>query len=234
MSGGAAVVEVENLVRDYVTGGARGAARRVRALNGVSLAVPRGTLFGLLGPNGAGKTTMVKVLTTVITPTAGSARVFGFDVVREAHRIRPRLGVAYGGELGLYWRLNGLDNLVFAGQLQGMGPKEARARAWALLERFGLAGAARQRVDGYSRGMRQRLHLARCLMHDPELLFLDEPTTGLDPAAARDVRQLILELKAAGKTVFLTTHNMGEADSLCDRVAILARGALVTVGSPAE
>ena len=123
MSNKPAMVEVENLVRDYLPAGQLKAvaSRRVRALDGVSFSVAEGTLFGILGPNGAGKTTMIKILTTVVTPTKGSARIFGCDVVKEAHRIRPRIGVAYGGDLGLYWRLNGLDNLVFAGQLLGIG-----------------------------------------------------------------------------------------------------------------
>lgn len=229
-------VEVENLVRDYQgTGQKSGSAPHgVRALNGVTFSVAEGTLFGILGPNGAGKTTMVKVLSTVITPTAGSARVFGHDVAREPQRVRPRIGVAYGGDLGLYWRLNGLDNLVFAGQLQGMPARESVARAWELLEQFGLSEAARKRVDGWSRGMRQRLHLARCLIHQPDLIFLDEPTNGLDPAAARNLRLLIENLRRTGKTIFLTTHNMSEADSLCDQLAIISKGKLVALGAPAE
>lgn len=236
MSNKPAMVEVENLVRDYLPAGQLKAvaSRRVRALDGVSFSVAEGTLFGILGPNGAGKTTMIKILTTVVTPTKGSARIFGYDVIKEAHRIRPRIGVAYGGDLGLYWRLNGLDNLVFAGQLQGIGMKESRARAWELLEQFELKDAAKKRVDSYSRGMRQRLHVARCLIHDPDLIFLDEPTSGLDPAASRNLRQLIKQMKQMGKTIILTTHNMSEADSMCDHVAIIAKGKMAAMGTPDE
>ena len=203
-------------------------------MRGISFEVARGELFGLLGPNGAGKTTTIKMLITLLLPTAGTARVLGFDVVRDAREVRRRIGYVFGGERGLYERLSGLDNLRYFAELYGVTGKAQRARIDEVLDLVGLRGRERERVEGYSRGMRQRLHIARGILHDPEVVFLDEPTIGVDPVGARALRSMIAGLVDAGKTVLLTTHYMFEADSLCDRVAVIARGRIVAEGTPAE
>lgn len=202
------------------------------AVDGISFDVRPGELFGLLGPNGAGKTTTVKMLTTLLLPTSGSARVLGYDVEREADKVRPRIGFIFGGERGLYWRLSGEDNLRYFADLYHMDPAISKRRIPELLELVGLAGREEERVEGYSRGMRQRLHVARCLLRDPEVLFLDEPTMGLDPVGARELRQVIRDLVAQEKTVFLTTHYMFEADALCERVAVINHGKIVALDTP--
>jgi ABC-2 type transport system ATP-binding protein len=226
----------ENLRRTYqtTTGIIRREKKEIVALDGVNLAIQSGELFGLLGPNGAGKTTITRILATVLLPTAGTAEVLGLDVVRNAREIRPHIGIVFGGDRGLYWRLSGKDNLAYFATLYGLQPDKARKRIQELLEMVGLSDRANERVEGYSRGMRQRLHIARGLIHDPELLFLDEPTVGLDPVAAREQRNVITNLKKAGKTIFLTSHYMFEMDALCDRVAILNKGQIIIVDTPAS
>ena len=230
------VIEAHDLRRTYRT--STGIVRRrpleVEAVRGISFEVAEGELFGLLGPNGAGKTTTIKMLITLLLPTAGEARVLGLDVVREAHEVRKRIGYVFGGERGLYERLSGLDNLRYFGELYGLSGKRQRARIQEVLELVGLRGRERERVEGYSRGMRQRLHIARGILHDPPVLFLDEPTIGVDPVGARELRATIAGLVEAGKTVLLTTHYMFEADSLCDRIAVIARGRIVAEGTPGE
>src|SRR5438552_10799628 len=203
-------IEARQLRKTYIT--TRGVFRRERveraALRGVDLKIAKGELFGLLGPNGAGKTTMVKIFTTLLLPTSGTARVLGLDALNEQWALRRRIGFVFGGERGLYWRLSGLDNLRYFADLYRIPPEVSRLRIPELLERLGLAGRERDRVELYSRGMKQRLHLARGLLNDPEVLFLDEPTIGLDPVGARELRLIVRELADAGKTVFLTTHYM--------------------------
>ena len=204
----------------------------VTALGGVSLTIPAGEVHGLLGPNGAGKTTLVKILSTVLVPTSGSARVHGHDVVAEAAAIRPIIGIVFGGERGLYWRLSGRQNLEYWGALYKLSRDEIKRRSGALIERVGLSGRADERVETYSRGMKQRLHLARGLIGDAKVLFLDEPTTGMDPLAAREFRTLISELRGEGRTILLATHDMAEAEALCDRVTLIDRGVIVATESP--
>jgi ABC-2 type transport system ATP-binding protein len=233
---GDAVIEARNLRRVYktTTGVVRRKPLEVEAVKGVSFAVARGELFGLLGPNGAGKTTTIKMLITLLLPTSGEARVLGHDVVDEARTVRRRIGYVFGGDRGLYERLSAYDNLRYFAELYGVSGKAQRVRIDQVLELVGLKGREQERVEGYSRGMRQRLHIARGILHDPEVVFLDEPTIGVDPVGARDLRQTIADLVSSGKTVLLTTHYMFEADALCDRIAVIAKGSIVGEGTPAE
>jgi ABC-2 type transport system ATP-binding protein len=204
----------------------------VIALDGVSLEIPPGEIHGLLGPNGAGKTTLVKILSTVLTPTSGRARVLGHDVVAETRAVRPLIGIVFGGERGLYWRLTGRQNLEYWGALYKLSARDTRRRSQELLERVGLADRGDERVEIYSRGMKQRLHLARGLIGDARVLFLDEPTTGMDPLAAREFRRLIGELRGEGRTILLATHDMAEAEAVCDRVTLIDRGRILATESP--
>jgi ABC-2 type transport system ATP-binding protein len=230
------VIEADNLTRVYhtTTGVFRRRRLAVEAVRGITFHVERGELFGLLGPNGAGKTTTIKMLITLLLPTSGEARVLGLDVVHDAREVRKRIGYVFGGERGLYERLSALDNLRYFAELYGVSGREQKRRIGEVLELVGLTGREKERVEGYSRGMRQRLHIARGLLHDPEVLFLDEPTIGVDPVGARELRSTIAGLVQGGKTVLLTTHYMFEADTLCDRVAVIAKGRIVGEGSPRE
>ena len=229
-------IEARDLKRTYTT--TTGIFRRrgidVEAVRGVSFEIGEGELFGLLGPNGAGKTTTIKMLITLLIPTAGSARVLGYDVVKDAREVRKRIGYVFGGDRGLYERLSALDNLRYFAELYAVPPRDQRRRIAELLEHVGLAGREKERVEGYSRGMRQRLHIARGLLHDPPVVFLDEPTIGVDPVGARELRRTIAALTEAGKTVLLTTHYMFEADDLCDRMAVINKGQIVAEGTPAD
>ena len=231
-----AVVEALDLRRTYRThtGTIRRRAKEIEAVKGVSFEIQKGELFGLLGPNGAGKTTTIKMLITLLIPTSGSARVLGHDVVKEAREVRKRIGYVFGGERGVYERLSGYDNLRYFAELYGVPPKTQKQRIDELLELVGLKGREHERTEGYSRGMKQRLHVARGLLHDPEVLFLDEPTIGLDPVGARELRSTIATLTAAGKTILLTTHYMFEADALCDRIAVISQGNIVAEGTPGQ
>ena len=204
----------------------------VVALDDVSLTIPVGEIHGLLGPNGAGKTTLVKILSTVLLPTSGHARVLGHDVTSETRAVRALIGIVFGGERGLYWRLTGRQNLEYWGALYKLSPRETKARAQQLIERVGLSERADERVETYSRGMKQRLHLARGLVGEATVLFLDEPTTGMDPLAAREFRTLIAELRDEGRTILLATHDMVEAETVCDRVTLIDRGKVIATESP--
>ena len=232
----APAIQVTGLRKKYVS--KRGTFRRTKvetvALAGIDLVIRPGELFGLLGPNGAGKTTTVKILTTLLLPDSGEARVLGLDVVKQTAMLRERIGFVFGGDRGLYWRLSGLNNLRYFADLYRIPPDVSRRRIAELLERLGLSGREHDKVELYSRGMKQRLHLARGLLNDPEVLFLDEPTIGLDPVGARELRVLVRELADAGKTIFLTTHYMFEADAICDRIAVIKSGAIVAEGTPSS
>jgi ABC-2 type transport system ATP-binding protein len=227
-------IKVDDLHRTYTvrTGIIRRSVKHVVAVDGISFEVQPGELFGLLGPNGAGKTTTVKMLTTLLLPTSGTASVAGYDVVRQGQQVRQRIGFIFGGERGLYWRLNGYDNLRYFASLYHVEPDVARRRIPELLELVGLEDRADEKVEGYSRGMKQRLHVARTLLHDPEILFLDEPTIGLDPVGARQLRQVIRDMQQEQKTILLTTHYMFEADALCDRIGVIDHGKIVALDTP--
>jgi ABC-2 type transport system ATP-binding protein len=210
----------------------RRTTKEIVAVEDISFEIGNGELFGLLGPNGAGKTTTVKMLTTLLIPTAGSANIQGYDVVKDANEVRKRIGFIFGGERGLYWRLSGIDNLRYFASLYHVDPQVAKKRIPYLLEMVGLQERGNERVEGYSRGMKQRLHVARTLLHDPQILFLDEPTIGLDPVGAREFRQVIRNLQSEKKTILLTTHYMFEADALCQRVGVINHGRIVALDSP--
>jgi ABC-2 type transport system ATP-binding protein len=230
------VIEAVGLRRTYrrSVGLLRRRVREVEAVRGVSFAVAEGELYGLLGPNGAGKTTIIKMLITLLVPTAGTARVLGHDVVAAPARVRASIGYVFGGDRGLYERISARDNLRYFAELYGVEPRDQRRRIAYVLDLVDLAGRANDRVETYSRGMRQRLHIARGLLHDPPVVFLDEPTIGVDPVAARELRATVAGLTQSGKTVLLTTHYMFEADALCDRIGVIANGRLLAEGTTAE
>ena len=221
-------VEAQALVKTY--GGRSG---EVEAVRGVDLRVDAGEVFGFLGPNGAGKSTTVKMLTTLLTITSGTANVAGLDVAREPDAVRHRIGVALQ-EAGLDPRQTGRELLILQGRLFGQSPAEATEHAAALLELVELEDAADRRIKGYSGGMKRRLDLASALVHEPEVLFLDEPTTGLDPASRLTVWDEVRRINERGTTVFLTTQYLEEADQLCDRLAIIDDGRIVREGTPAQ
>ncbi|MCK5634476.1 MAG: ABC transporter ATP-binding protein [Anaerolineales bacterium] len=211
-------IEVKDLHRYY---------NGVKAVQGISFDVNDGEIFGFLGPNGAGKSTTIKVLTGQLRPTSGSAEVVGCDVVEERQELKPQIGVVFEYQ-NLYERLTAMDNLRFSARLYGVG----KGRINEVLAQVGLQDRARERIKKYSNGMKQRLLIARALLHQPRVLFLDEPTRGLDPSVAREIRAIIAELAKGGVTVFLTTHYMEEADRLSDRVAILHQGEIVAIDTP--
>ncbi len=221
------VVEVAGLTKVYQTGKA---APPIRAVDGIDFAVHEGEVFGFLGPNGAGKTTTIRMLTGLTRPTAGDARVLGFDLAREVTKIKKRVGVVPETS-NLYDELSAYDNLIFDMQLYGVPHAERGTRAESLLKRFRLADKRDVLFAKLSRGMKRALTVAAALAHAPALLFLDEPTTGLDVMAARQLRQMIADLRNQGVTVFLTTHYLEEAERLCDRIAIIVKGRIVALGT---
>lgn len=217
-------LEAEGLVKRF--------GKRV-ALDGVTLTAGRGQVLGLLGPNGAGKTTLIRILATLLRPDGGRASVAGFDVVRDAARVRQRIALS-GQHTSVDEELTGRANLVMIGQLLDLPRRDARQRAAQLLNRFGLADAADQRVAGYSGGMRRRLDLAASLVGHPEVVFLDEPSVGLDPGRRDELWQMIRGLRADGVTVLLTTQYLEEADALADAIAVIDHGRVIAAGTPAD
>lgn len=203
------------------------------AVDALTVTIEAGEVFGFLGHNGAGKTTTVRMLNGVLAPTAGSIRVFGLDPTTDGHRIRARTGVLTETP-ALDSRLTARTTLLHFAEVYGVPLRERARRVDELLVQFELEQRADSKVGGFSKGMRQRLALARTLIHDPEIIFLDEPTSGLDPVAIRDVHQLIERLTHRGRTVFLCTHNLAEAERLCDRVAVLAQGRMLAIGTTQE
>jgi ABC-2 type transport system ATP-binding protein len=221
-------VRAEGLVKHY-----GGKSDVVEAVRGVDLSVNAGEVFGFLGPNGAGKSTTVRMLTTLLSITSGTAHVAGIDVAADPDAVRRRIGVALQ-EAGLDPRQSGRELLVLQGRLFGLSTAQATARAAELLALVELEDAADRRIKGYSGGMKRRLDLASALVHEPQVLFLDEPTTGLDPASRLTVWEEVRRINQRGTTVFLTTQYLEEADQLCDRLAIIDGGRIVREGTPAQ
>ena len=213
-------IEVKDLTRDY---------NGTRAVDGISFVVEPGEIFGYLGPNGAGKTTTIRMLTGQLRPTSGTAQVMGCDIVSQREALMPQIGVVFDTH-NLYERLSGRDNLRFYARLYRVG----KPRVEEVLEQVGLKDRAKDKVGKYSNGMKQRIVIARALLHKPKVLFLDEPTRGLDPNVARAIRSIVTDLSDQGMTVFLTTHYMEEADQLSDRVAIIDQGNIVALDTPAN
>ena len=230
------IIEVRDLRREYTT--YKGALRKkkeiVEAVRGISFTVNKGEIFGLLGQNGAGKTTTIKMLTTLLAPTSGVCKVFGYDSFGQEKQIRRRINFIFGGEMGVYRRLSGRDNLRYFANLYLLDTETRERRINEILELVELTDAADRLAETYSKGMIQRLQIARGLINDPEILFMDEPTVGLDPLGARMLRDIIRKLRDEGKTVLLTTHYLPEAEELCDRMVILDHGEIVAQGTPAE
>lgn len=230
-------IETVSLVKRFPSQtGWRGLVRRQGeelVLDHITLAVRRGEIFGLLGPNGAGKTTLCKILCTLTTPTAGEARVAGFDVVRQEAEVRRRIGLLYGDQRSFFWRLSVWENLQFYAALYQMRPKAARRRISELLEAVGLQDSAHVRMHHFSSGMKQRAAIARGLLNDPDILLLDEPTTAVDPLAAFQIRRMIRDLVAQDgrRTILLMTNMMDEAELLCDRLALLNHGRIEMMGT---
>jgi ABC-2 type transport system ATP-binding protein len=211
-------IEVINLTRNY---------NGLCAVDNINFEVETGEIFGFLGPNGAGKTTTIKMLTGQLRPTSGHARVVGCDVVDERQELKPQIGVVFEYQ-NVYERLSARDNLSFYARLYGVEKDRIRE----VLAQVGLMGRERDKIKKYSNGMKQRLLIARALLHEPKVLFLDEPTRGLDPGVARDIRAIVADLAEEGVTIFLTTHYMEEADRLCNRVAIIDQGRIVALDGP--
>jgi ABC-2 type transport system ATP-binding protein len=205
----------------------------VTAVDGISFSVRQGELFGFLGPNGAGKTTTINILTGLARPDAGTIRIGGLECTRNPKAAQHLLGIV-PDESNLYPELSGFDNLNFCASLYGMPKRQRQRRASELLEIFGLKEAAERKFAGYSKGMKRKLTIAAGIIHHPQILFLDEPTTGIDVASARQIRQLIAELHRSGTTIFLTTHYIEEAERLCERIAFIVKGQIVRVDSVAN
>ncbi|MEA5079937.1 MAG: ABC transporter ATP-binding protein [Anaerolineaceae bacterium] len=228
------MIEVKSLNKTFHTrtGLWKIKTKETTAVEDVSFSIEKGELFGLLGPNGAGKTTTIKMLTTLLLPTSGSASIMGLDVVKQTQEVRKHIGFAFSGSRGLYNRLTAVQNLKYFAELYSLDTEVSRKRIPELLELVGLGSRGDDRVETYSSGMTQRLHLARALLHDPEVLFLDEPTVGIDPVGSRELRKTVKDLLSLGKTILLTTHYMAEAEELCNRIAIIKKGRIVALDTP--
>lgn len=230
------VIEVKDLKREYVLK-EKGFFRKKKtliAVDGISFSVQEGEIFGLLGENGAGKTTTIKMLITLLAPTSGTCKVLDFHTFGQEKEIREKINFIFGGEMGVYRRLSARDNLQYFANLYQIEKTEAKQRIEKLLKLVGLEESADQLTETYSKGMIQRLQIARGLINEPDIIFMDEPTVGLDPLGARMLRDIIIELKKQGKTILLTTHYMHEAEELCDRVALMKKGKIIALDTPEQ
>lgn len=230
------VIELKDLKREFVV--TKGWIKRkkeiVKAVDGISFEVKKGEIFGLLGQNGAGKTTIIKMLITLLAPSSGTCKVLGYNAYGEEKKFRDKINFIFGGEMGVYRRLSARDNLKYFANLYYMDEEKANKQIDKLLELVNLKEKADVLVETFSKGMVQRLQIARGLINDPDIIFMDEPTIGLDPFGAKILREIIRKLKSEGKTILLTTHYLYEADELCDRIAIINNGHLVALGTPQE
>lgn len=230
------VIEVEDLKREFVR--TKGWFNRnneiVKAVDGISFQVNKGEIFGLLGQNGVGKTTIIKMLITLLAPTSGTCKVLGYNTYGEEKAFRDKINFIFGGEMGVYRRLSAKENLKYFANLYYMDKDKIDIQIEKLLELVDLKDKGDVLVETFSKGMIQRLQIARGLINDPEVIFMDEPTIGLDPFGAKILRNIIRRLKDEGKTIMLTTHYLYEADELCDRIAIINNGHLIAIGTPQE
>jgi sodium transport system ATP-binding protein len=223
------MIEVNNLAKSFADK-KRGT---VHALDGISFEARNGEIFGLLGPNGAGKTTTLRLLATILKPTSGTARIGGADIVREPEKVRAMVGFT-SGDMGQYGRLTPRESLTFFGKLNGMEGASLKSRVSGLIDRFGISSYADTKIDKLSTGMKQKVAIARTVVHNPRILILDEPSSGLDVPAARMIENFILEERRAGKCILFSTHIMEEAEYLCDRIGVVNQGKLTAVGTMNE
>lgn len=219
------MIEIQNVTKRF-----QDRKISITALNHVSFTVQAGEIVGLLGENGAGKTTLLRSIATLLTPTEGQILVKGYDTVKEPDEVKKRMGVLFGGETGLYNRMTARENLEYFATLYHLSKHETRVRINELAKMFGMRDYLDRKVDGFSKGMRQKMAIARAIIHDPEIILFDEPTTGLDITASNVFRQLVQELKTQGKTIIFSSHIMEEVDLLCDHVAMIHKGGLVYHG----
>ena len=228
------IIQVQNVKRNYKIkeGKWKKVKREVQAVKGISFDVKEGEIFGIFGPNGAGKTTTIKMLTTMLIPTSGDINILGLNPENQHKALRPHINFILGGERNLYWRLSAYDNLAYFADLYKIPRDIQKERIPQLLKLVELEEAADRKVDTFSKGMKQRLQIARGLLNNPKILFLDEPSIGLDPVSARKLRQILKELNAQGTTIVLTTHYMYEADELCDRIAFIDKGEIIAIDTP--
>ncbi len=225
------LIQVENVSKIYVTtsGIFKRKRKEIVALSNVNLEINSGEIFCPIGPNGAGKTTLIKLLSTLALPNTGRIIIDGYCTLKDSKKVQKKIGVLYGGERGLYWRITARDNLEYFGNLYEIPPRILKKRIDDLLDLVDMTERQNDKIETFSKGMKQRIHIARCLLHDPDILFLDEPTLGLDVEASHDLRKMIRNLKECGKTIILTSHYMNEIEELADRIALIFKGEIKEV-----
>lgn len=216
------MIQLKNLSKQF---------KEIIAVDNLTLDIRKGEVFGLLGENGAGKTTTLRLLSTMLKPTGGEAIINGYDLLKEPEKVRGSIGILFGGETGLYDRLTARENIEYFGLLNGMDKKEIKERISELTQQLGMEDYIDRRTGKFSKGMKQKVAIARSIVHNPEIMFFDEPTSGLDVTAIRVVQEFIKTLRTKGKTIVFSSHSMSEVEKLCDRVGVISKGKLVTVGS---